>query len=212
MRRFLTITSALVLSFALVACGGSGDSDNTLQTGLTGTGNLNPGNGPGLQPPVPTPTPAALVDITGTGMNGREQAFVSDLLEKLNAYRANNGQPAVVWDREAAAVAQTHTANMQQFSRLTHDAPDGSCSAPTDCLAQRLTNAAVLYAAASENVARGYLTADEVMQGWIASGPHNANMLDPQWTHVGLGFREDPGAISPNVYTGSWWTQVFNRK
>ena len=200
MRRMLTVVCTLALMFSLAACG-SGTSDNTLATGTTGTTTT-----PAIPPaPEPTPTPP-LQDGTGTGMSARELAFASEVFRLVNEYRMANGRGAILWSAPTAAVAQTHTLDMQLGNVLTHDGP-APCAAPADCLAARLMAGAVTFVAAGENVARGPQSAAAVMAAWRASPSHDANLLDPAWTHMGVGFVEvvdlDP------TQTVAWWTQVF---
>ena len=207
MHQPIRLLGALALTLALAACGG-GDSDNTLQTGVGGTGNVGaPSTPPG---PVPTPT-VARQDGTGTGMTDRELAFASEVFELVNAYRQANGRSALQWDAPTAGVSQTHTVeNMQRPGVLTHAGPP-PCTIPDVCLAQRLTNGGVTFLGAGDNVAHVYLTSQQVMDAWIASPTHIANLLDSTWTHMGVGFRE--GASPSNAaMTGPWWTQVFVQK
>lgn len=200
------LLGVLALSFALAACGG-GDSDNTLATGTGGTA----GQSPPSTPPGPAPTPTtARQDGTGTGMTDRELAFASEVFELVNAYRTANAVPALQWDAPTAAVSQNHTVYQQTEGQLTHAGPP-PCTVPSVCLGQRLTTGGVTFLGAGENVAHGQSTAQQVMDAWIGSPSHNANLLDPNWTHLGVGFRE--GASPANAaMTGPWWTQVFVQK
>ncbi len=51
-----------------------------------------------------------------------------------------------------------------------------------------------------ENIASGQESADEVVDGWMASPGHCANIMDPNFTEIGVGY-----------YDGDIWTQVFGR-
>lgn len=205
MRRIVSLGSALLVCLALGACGG-GDSDNSLQTGIGGTGNTGNSSNPVPSGPAPTPT-VTPQDGTGTGMTDRELAFASELFELVNAYRMSNGRSALQWDAPTAAVAQAHTVYQQDLGQLTHAGPP-PCTVPSVCLSERLLTGAVTFTAAGENVATFARDAQAAMDAWIASPAHNDNMLDPAWTHFGAGFRE--GASPANAaMTGPWWTQVF---
>ncbi len=202
MRRILSMLAACVLSCSLAACGG-GDSDNTLSTGVGGSTSTRNSTPPGVTPAPVT----ALQDITGTGMDARQQAFASEVFRLVNVYRQANGLAVVAWEAPITAVAQLHTTYQRTEGRLTHAGP-GACTVPSICLANRLNTGAVTFVSAGENVAHGHLTAQQVMDGWIASPLHNDNLLDATWTHMGVGFLE--GASPANAAaTGPWWTQVF---
>jgi uncharacterized protein YkwD len=202
MRQILIMLSACVLSCSLAACGG-GVSDNDLSTGTGGTTSTRNSTPPGT---IPAPTPP-LQDITGTGMDARQQAFASDVFRLVNEYRAANGRSSLAWDAPIAAVSQLHTSYQKAEGVLTHAGP-APCTVPSICLKNRLTTGGVAFARAGENVAHGHLTAPLVMSGWIASPLHNDNLLDAGWTHMGVGFVE---GVSPKnaAATGPWWTQVF---
>ena len=102
----------------------------------------------------------------------------------------------------------THSIYQDSINTLTHDGPGGCTNPPTDCLLQRLNNGGVAgFSAWGENVAAGQLSAQEVMCGqvsWMLSAGHCANILSPDFTHVGMGVRLGGG-------TGPYWTQVFLR-
>ena len=55
-----------------------------------------------------------------------------------------------------------------------------------------------------ENVASGPTTADEVMEGWLASPHHCENLMDPRYTDMGIAYVVDPKSES-----GVYWAQVF---
>lgn len=51
-----------------------------------------------------------------------------------------------------------------------------------------------------ENIAMGYLDPQVVMNGWMNSEGHKTNILNPNYTHIGVGF--DQG-------WSNFWTQLF---
>jgi uncharacterized protein YkwD len=66
---------------------------------------------------------------------------------------------------------------------------------------ERLEDAGVDWRGWGENIARGYVDADEVMSGWMTSEGHRRNLLDPSFDEVGIGVRWAAG--------GPYWTQDF---
>jgi Ca2+-binding RTX toxin-like protein len=59
-----------------------------------------------------------------------------------------------------------------------------------------------------ENIAAGYSTPQSVVQGWINSSGHRANLLNVNYTELGVGYEflsNDTGSV--NYY--HYWTQVF---
>ena len=55
------------------------------------------------------------------------------------------------------------------------------------------------YRTAGENIAMGYPTPGAVVDGWMNSEGHRANILNPSFTVIGVGY----------VSEGNYWTQMF---
>lgn len=90
-------------------------------------------------------------------------------------------------------VARAHSLDMHQRDYFDHTNPDGE--QPWD----RMEDAGYRYAMAGENIAEGSSTADAVMEQWMSSPGHCANIMAPEFVHIGIGFHAD----------GRLWTQVF---
>ena len=60
----------------------------------------------------------------------------------------------------------------------------------------------ISYKTAGENIARGYQTPVAVVNAWMSSPGHRANILNSTYTHIGVGY----------VSSGSYWTQIFISK
>ena len=58
-----------------------------------------------------------------------------------------------------------------------------------------------------ENVASGHITPQEVVQDWMDSEGHRANILNPRFTRLGVGLTENTG----NSYSGYAWVQIFSK-
>ena len=118
-----------------------------------------------------------------------EQA-VADL---VNDHRVSMGLSPLEWSGEVYVVAEAHSEDMRDRDFFAHDNPDGD--SPFD----RLDAAGVSYATAGENIALGYQTPEAVVQGWLDSSGHRANIERASFTHHGIGYVED----------GHYWTHVF---
>jgi uncharacterized protein YkwD len=90
--------------------------------------------------------------------------------------------------------ARRHSLDMEQRGFFDHDNPDGE--APDD----RIERAGYVWSAWGENIAAGQPTPEIVMQDWMASDGHCANIMNPGFTEIGVGH-----------YVGSKWTQEFGR-
>lgn len=65
-----------------------------------------------------------------------------------------------------------------------------------------LEDSGVEYSEALENIAAGQQSPQQVVKGWLNSEGHRKNILDPNVTHIGIGYDKD----------GNYWTQVFIKK
>ncbi|WP_432513847.1 CAP domain-containing protein [Kineococcus sp. SYSU DK001] len=116
------------------------------------------------------------------------------VLDRTNLARTAAGCAPLVLDQALTLAADRHTADMVASSVMSHTGTDGSSPRT------RLAAAGVFPSRTAENVAVGYDAAG-VVDAWLASPGHRANLLDCRLTTVGIS--EEQGAA------GSWWTQVL---
>ncbi|GAA2515565.1 hypothetical protein GCM10010423_03610 [Streptomyces levis] len=130
--------------------------------------------------------------LTPAGLE-RTAAAVIDL---TNQARARAGLPPLATDPRLTAAAQAHSADMVARAFYAHTAPDGS--RPWD----RAAAAGSTRRAIGENIACGQRSPADVVEGWLNSPGHRANILKPDFTHIGIGFAGGGRA-------GTYWTQMF---
>lgn len=172
---------AVVLAFALSAgCdNNSGDSGGSTQ----GTGGGGGGGGGG-----------------GSTATAAEQDLAQQVLTMVNQERATAGVGPLTMHAGCSQVAYNHSVDMDLRDFFDHVNPDGLNPF------QRMQAAGIGYSAAGENIAAGYPTAAAVMNGWMNSPGHRANILNGNFTEIGIGVRQG----STGQY-GTYWTQVFRR-
>ncbi|QUH03359.1 CAP domain-containing protein [Saccharopolyspora erythraea] len=129
-------------------------------------------------------SPAASADPSAEGR----------VVELVNQARAGAGCAAVKADSRLADAAQAHSTDMANRSYFDHTSQDGST------FSQRITRAGYPSPAA-ENIAMGQQTAEQVMDAWMKSPGHKANILNCSLKTIGVG-------VEPN---GWYWTQDFGR-
>ena len=134
----------------------------------------------------PTPVARAAVPAAPTAEGA--------VLALVNQARAGAGCGALTADPALAAVARAHSADMRDRDYFSHTSPEGL--SPFD----RAEQAGIDYARA-ENIAFGQADATAVMEAWLESPGHRANILDCKLTKLGVGVAEGSG--------GPWWTQLF---
>src|SRR5215213_7857888 len=138
-----------------------------------------------------SPAPAAFAQDSA---DGEEWAFV----ELLNAYRGELGLAPVTLNSELGAAAAYHSVDMAANNYFDHYLFDGT-DAGTNI--QNFGYTGFPYA---ENIAAGMETAQEVMIGWQNSPEHNATMINPQFTEVGIG-----RAYGEGSHYGWYWTATY---
>lgn len=92
--------------------------------------------------------------------------------------------------------ARRHTQDMVDRDYFSHSSPEGS--SPAD----RITEAEYSYSTWGENIAGGSATAAGVMDQWMGSDGHCANIMNPSFSEIGVGY------VGGGAY-GHTWTQVF---
>ncbi|MGW8883669.1 CAP domain-containing protein [Streptomyces sp. NPDC055749] len=116
------------------------------------------------------------------------------VLTLVNQERAKVGCSPVSASRGLTSLAQNFSEDMAERGFFSHTDPDGA--SPWD----RATKAGVLGLGA-ENIARGQADAQAVMDGWMNSDGHRANILNCDYKTLGVGVHFGSG--------GPWWTQDF---
>ncbi|MET7482133.1 CAP domain-containing protein [Streptomyces sp. NPDC005538] len=120
----------------------------------------------------------------------------ASVVELTNRERAGAGLPALAVDPLLAAAAQAHSTDMVARAFYSHTSPDGS--QPWD----RAAAAGSRRRTIGENIACGQRSPAEVVEGWMNSPGHRANILKPDFTHIGIGF-------AGGGQMGTYWTQLF---
>lgn len=148
------------------------------------------------QRPTPSPTPTPTPPITPSS------DFVQRVLDLTNQFRAQNGVAPLRLNVELNAAALNHSTNMAVQDFFSHTGKDGSSAG------DRMRQVGYVSNAWGENIAAGYTTPEQVVQGWINSTGHRANMLNSRFTELGVGYynlTNDTGSVNYNNY----WTQNF---
>lgn len=115
---------------------------------------------------------------------------VDEMARLVNDHRALVGCAPLSWDDELARVASAHSRDMVERGYVDHTTPDGLT------FVDRLSAVGVAYSLAAENIAVGSSDASAVVELWLRSTGHRANieqcrfdrhgagMVDGHWTHL----------------------------
>ena len=130
------------------------------------------------------------------GTDGSQDAFANEVVRLVNEERAKAGLPALTVDRGAASAAQVRAKEIERS--FSHTRPDGSS------FNSALTEAGVNFSGAGENIAYGQNSPEKVMEGWMNSSGHRANILNSSYTSIGVGHYQNASGVN-------YWTQLFIR-
>ena len=140
--------------------------------------------------------PAAQTPAQNQTVSGAQTGFESDMLKQVNAQRAKNGKSALTLNQSLCASARVRASEIAKDGCFSHIRPDGS-----GCFT---AISGVSYRTAGENIAMGtwgYYGVDEIMDGWMNSEGHRANILNGDFSEVGFGCV----VVNGNGY----WVQMF---
>ena len=147
---------------------------------------------------VTSPCPGSQVDAdadtdtTGSTLSAEAQQVVA----QVNTERARAGLPALTVNPQASAAAQVRARELRQS--FSHTRPNGA-----SCFTA-LAEADASYQSAGENIAYGQPNAAAVMEAWMNSEGHRANILNESFTQIGVGcYRAPNGTL--------YWAQFFLR-
>ena len=126
--------------------------------------------------------------------DGSQDAFANQVVKLVNEERAKAGLSPLSVNSKAANAAQTRAREIEKS--FSHTRPDGSsCNTA-------LTEAGVSFRGAGENIAYGQTTPQQVMEGWMNSSGHRANILNANYTSIGVGHYKNGAGVD-------YWTQLF---
>ncbi|RHR32596.1 CAP domain-containing protein [Clostridium sp. AF19-22AC] len=178
---------------------------NLPDTDQPGTDNEVPGGGTG-QPDQDIDGPGEDADKPGGDINhpegddnqpktdSQDRTFIQQVADLVNAERVKAGLTPLAIDSKIEAAALVRAKETE--TSFSHTRPDGSS------FSTALTEQGVSFQGSGENIAWGQRTPQEVMTGWMNSDGHRANILNPKFTKIGVGYYQ-------NAAGRNYWTQLF---
>jgi uncharacterized protein YkwD len=124
-----------------------------------------------------------------------------EVLELVNLEREIENLNPLIWDDALGTAARSHSTDMAQLNYFSHTSLDGRT------FNQRITAASYPYNTCGENIAAGYSSPQAVMNGWMNSPGHRANILNSAFCDLGVGY-----AFGSASTYGHYWTQDFGRR
>ena len=119
--------------------------------------------------------------------------YEKEVIRLVNEIRKQNGLRELKYDWQLSRVARIKSEDMRDNRYFSHTSP--TYGSPF----QMMKSFGITYRSAGENIARGQATPQVVVNAWMNSSGHRANILNPSFTHIGVGFASN----------GRYWTQMF---
>ena len=126
-------------------------------------------------------------------LDSKVTSFEAEVIRLVNEIRQKNGLQALTTNWELSRVARYKSQDMKDKNYFSHTSP--TYGTPF----QMITAFGLSYRTAGENIAKGYSSAQAVVNGWMNSSGHRANILNASYKQIGVGY----------VAAGNYWTQMF---
>ena len=120
-------------------------------------------------------------------------SFENEVIRLVNEIRKENGLKPLTADWELSRVARYKSRDMKENGYFSHTSP--VYGSPFEMI----KNFGLSYRTAGENIAKGQRTPEAVVNAWMNSSGHRANILNSSYTKIGVGYEP----------SGNYWTQMF---
>lgn len=120
--------------------------------------------------------------------------FAREVGRLVNEERRKNGLGDLELRVDISAAAQVRAVETE--TSFSHTRPDGRS------FSTALDDKGISYRMSGENIAWGQKTPEEVMKGWMNSEGHRANILNKNYTSIGVGYYQNARGVN-------YWTQIF---
>lgn len=127
--------------------------------------------------------------------NTNQNSMAQQVVELVNNERAKYGLAPLAIDSSVSEVAQAKSEDMRDNNYFSHTSP--TYGSPFEMLKAFGVN----YSSAGENIAKGQKTAQAVVEAWMNSEGHRENILNSNYTKIGVGYATGNGT--------TYWTQMF---
>ena len=124
------------------------------------------------------------------------KSIEKEVIRLSNLERSKRGLKPLTEDLKLSKVARLKSQDMAKKNYFSHTSP--TYGSPF----KMIKSFGINYSSAGENIAKGQKSAQQVVNSWINSSGHRANILNPGFTHIGVGYSSD----------GNYWTQMFISK
>lgn len=121
-------------------------------------------------------------------------SYAEQVVALVNAERAKAGLSALEMNEDITAAANVRAKEIKQ--KFAHTRPDGSS------FSSALKEQGASFRGSGENIAWGQKSPEQVMNGWMDSDGHRANILNKNYKNIGVGYYQDENGVN-------YWVQLF---
>ena len=199
MKKILSLGIALLLALLLIRPAAAEELTHTVARGDTmwkiavryqvGLSELI-----GANPQIGDPNliyPGQVLQLPGS--DSTASAYEAEVIRLVNKVRVENGLRPLAANWELSRVARFKSRDMRDNHYFSHTSP--TYGSPF----QMMRDFGLSFRTAGENIAYGQRTPQAVVDAWMNSSGHRANILNASYTQIGVGY----------VAQGNYWTQMF---
>ena len=199
MKKLTTLAAAALLTAALTVSASASSLSHTVVKGDTmwklavkyqvGTSEIIAANPQIANPDLIYPGQILNIpQVSDTVLN-----YENEVIRLVNEIRESNGLKPLTANWELSRIARYKSEDMSNNRYFSHTSP--TYGTPF----QMIKAFGLSYRSAGENIAYGYGTPAAVVNGWMNSSGHRANILNASYTQIGVGY----------CASGNYWTQMF---
>ena len=199
MKKLFVFMLSIIMSVAIFVVGVTAATSHTVVSGDTmwkiavryqvGLSEIKAAN-----PQIPNPDliyPGQVLNIPT--LSSSVTSYEQEVIRLVNEIRAQNGLGKLTYNWELGRVARYKSQDMHDNRYFSHTSP--VYGTPF----QMIKSFGITYRSAGENIARGQTSPQAVVNAWMNSSGHRANILNASFTQIGVGYVAD----------GHYWTQMF---
>ena len=199
MKKLFVLFVSMAIVFAILATGVSAATSHTVVRGDTmwkiavryevGLSEIKSANPQIANPDLIYPGQVLNIPTVNQSVTSYEQ----EVIRLVNEIRVERGLRELTYNWELSRVARYKSQDMHDNRYFSHTSP--VYGSPF----QMMKNFGITYRSAAENIARGQSSPQAVVNAWMNSSGHRANILNSSFTEIGVGY----------VAEGHYWTQMF---
>jgi uncharacterized YkwD family protein/spore coat assembly protein SafA len=199
MKKILVSVLVVLMSISMFVIGASAAATHTVVSGdsmwkisvkyQVGLSEIKAANPQITNPDLIYPGQILTIPTTDSSVVNYEK----EVVKLVNEIRVQNGLKELTYNWELSRVARYKSQDMRDNRYFSHTSP--VYGTPF----QMMKSFGITYRSAGENIARGQRTPQEVVNAWMNSSGHRANILSSSFTEIGVGYVAD----------GNYWTQMF---